>query len=97
MRRSRSLGRVDCFKALCRKVNVETRDADPKGVTLAFRNNAFTNPAALVRWVEAQGSLARIRPDMRIVVADDFEKLSDRLTGTLRIMREIAKIAGKKG
>jgi hypothetical protein len=34
---------------------------------------------------------------MRIVVADDFEQLADRLTGTLRIMREIAKIAGKKG
>ncbi len=34
---------------------------------------------------------------MRIVVVDDFEKLADRLGGTLRIMREIAKIAGKKG
>ena len=34
---------------------------------------------------------------MRIVVADDFEKLADRLDGTLKIMREIAKIAGKKG
>jgi len=40
------------------------------------------------------GPFARIRPDMRIVVADDFEKLGDRLDGTLRIMREIAKIAG---
>jgi hypothetical protein len=35
---------------------------------------------------------------MRIVVVDDFEKLEDRLTGTLKVMREIAKIAGgKKG
>ena len=34
---------------------------------------------------------------MRIVVADDFEKLADRLSGTLKIMREIAKIAGKRG
>jgi transcription-repair coupling factor (superfamily II helicase) len=85
------------IKALCRRSNVEKLDAGPKGVTLAFRNNSFSNPTALVRWVEAQGSLARIRPDMRIVVADDFEKLADRLEGTLRIMREIAKIAAKKG
>jgi hypothetical protein len=34
---------------------------------------------------------------MRIVVTDDFEKLEDRLEGTLRIMREIAKIAAKRG
>jgi hypothetical protein len=33
---------------------------------------------------------------MRIVVADDFEKLADRLAGTLQVMREIAKIAGKR-
>ena len=50
-----------------------------------------------MKWVTSQGSLARVRPDMRIVVADDFEKLADRLDGTLRIMREISKIAGKKG
>ena len=34
---------------------------------------------------------------MRIVVIDDFEKLEDRLDGTLKMMREIAKIAGRKG
>ena len=66
-------------------------------MTLAFRNNSFANPTALVKWVASQGSLARVRPDMRIVVADDFERLANRLDGTLKIMREIAKIAGKKG
>ena len=74
---------------------MEKLDAGAKGLTLAFRGNSFANPAALVKWVAAQGSLARVRPDMRIVVADDFEKLKDRLDGTLRIMREIAKISGK--
>jgi len=34
---------------------------------------------------------------MRIALADDFEKLVDRLSGTLAIMREIAKITGNKG
>ena len=85
------------IKALCRRANVEKLDAGPKGVTLAFRNNSFVNPPALVKWVAAQASPAKVRPDMRIVVVDDFEKLEDRLAGTLRIMREIAKIAGKKG
>ena len=34
---------------------------------------------------------------MRIVVTDDFEEMSDAAGGTLAIMRELAKIAGKKG
>src|SRR5947209_10267259 len=86
------------IKALCRRANVEKLDAGPRGLTLAFRNNAFAHPAALVKWVEAQGSSTRVRPDMKIVVQDDFEKLADRLDGTLRVMREVAKIAaGKRG
>jgi transcription-repair coupling factor (superfamily II helicase) len=85
------------IKALCRRANVEKLEAGPKGLTLAFRNKSFANPPTLVRWVAAQGERARVRPDMRIVVTDDFERLADRLSGTLQIMREIAKIAGKRG
>ena len=85
------------IKALCRRAHVEKLDAGPKGLTLAFRDNSFANPAGLVKWVESQGSMARVRPDMRIVVAGDFEELPDRLEGALATMREIARIAGKKG
>jgi transcription-repair coupling factor (superfamily II helicase) len=85
------------IKALCRRAHVEKLDAGAKGLTLAFRDNSFANPAGLVKWVASQGSLARVRPDMRIVVTGDFDDLPDRLEGTLAIMREIAKIAGKKG
>jgi transcription-repair coupling factor (superfamily II helicase) len=85
------------IKALCRRANVEKLEAGPKGLTLAFRGKSFANPTALVRWVAAQGERARVRPDMRIVVTDDFDKLAARLAGTLAIMREIAKIAGKRG
>ncbi len=49
------------------------------------------------QWVAAKGSLAKVRPDMRIVVTDDFEEMGARLEGTLAIMRELAKIAGRKG
>jgi len=85
------------IKALCRKANVEKLDAGPKGATLAFRKNAFANPTGLVKWVTAQNSMARVRPDMRIVIADDYEKLADRLGRTLKVMREIAKLAARKG
>ena len=85
------------IKALCRRAHVEKLDAGAKGVTLAFRENRFANPAGLVKWVGSQGSLARVRPDMRIVVAGDFETLTERLAGTLAMMKEIARIAARKG
>ena len=85
------------IKALCRRAHLEKLDAGAKGLTLAFRDNSFANPTGLVKWVTSQGSMARVRPDMRIVISDDFEELKDRLEGSLKAMREIAKIAGKKG
>jgi len=84
------------IKALCRASHVEKLDAGPKGMTLAFRDNSFANPTGLVRWVQANED-ARVRPDMRILVSGEFEKLGDRLDGAVKTMREIAKIAGKKG
>jgi transcription-repair coupling factor (superfamily II helicase) len=84
------------IKALCRFANVEKLDAGAKGMTLAFRDNSFANPTGLVKWVTSQGSLARVRPDMKIVLIDDFEALKDRLDGALATMREIARIAKRK-
>ena len=84
------------IKALCRRAHVEKLDAGAKGMTLAFRDNSFANPTGLVKWVTSQGPIARVRPDMRIVVSGDFEELTDRLDGALKTMREIAKIAEKK-
>jgi transcription-repair coupling factor (superfamily II helicase) len=89
--------RLVTIKALCRRAHVEKLDAGAKGLTLAFRDNSFADPAGLVKWVTNQGPLARVRPDMRIVVAGDFEDLASRLEGTLAIMRQIAKIAARKG
>jgi len=84
------------IKALCRRAHVEKLEAGAKGLTLAFRDNSFADPAGLVKWVSAQGPNARVRPDMRIVVSGDFDELPDRLEGVLKIMRQIARIAGKK-
>jgi hypothetical protein len=36
-------------------------------------------------------------PDIRVVAADDFEKLANWVDGTLKIMRRIAKIAARTG
>lgn len=83
------------IKALCRIAHVEKLDAGPKGLTLAFRNNAFANPAGLVQWVQTHPE-ARVRPDMRIAVSGSFGALSQRLAGALQVLQQISKIAQRK-
>ena len=84
------------IKALCRQAHIEKVDAGPKGVIVAFRDNAFANPQGLVRFVTEQGSDARVRQDMRVVFIRDFENPKTRLEGTRTILRTLAAIAMKK-
>jgi transcription-repair coupling factor (superfamily II helicase) len=90
------LMKLVAIKALCRRANVEKVDAGPKGVIIAFRDNAFANPQGLVRFVTEQGSDAKVRPDMKLVFIRDFENAKTRLEGTRAILRTLAAIARKK-
>ncbi|MBS7702946.1 transcription-repair coupling factor [Chelatococcus asaccharovorans] len=88
--------KIVSIKALCRRANVEKVEAGPKGVIVSFRDNAFANPEGLVAYIAEQGSLAKVRPDMRIVFIDDFATPAHRLKGTTAIMRDLARIAERK-
>ena len=84
------------IKALCRKANIEKLEAGPKGVIIAFRDNQFANPQALVRFVAEQGSFAKVRPDMKIVFMREFVDADQRLEGTRQILQSLANMAVKK-
>jgi transcription-repair coupling factor (superfamily II helicase) len=88
-----SLLKIVLIKSLCRRANVEKLDAGPKGVVISFRENKFANPGGLVRWIAEQGSLAKIRPDQKVVVIRDWEKAEQRLKGVAVIMTQFARLA----
>ncbi|MFO1183830.1 MAG: transcription-repair coupling factor [Bauldia sp.] len=90
--------KVVFVKSLCRAANVEKIDAGPKGMVIAFRDNIFANPAGLVAWIGKQGSLAKIRPDQKVVLFREWEDAEDRLKGVAVVMTEFARLAagGKK-
>jgi transcription-repair coupling factor (superfamily II helicase) len=87
---------IVAIKALCRRANVEKVEAGPKGIIVAFRDNEFANPEGLVGYVAKQGTLAKVRPDMRVVFIDDFETAEQRLKGTRRLLTDLARIAERK-
>jgi transcription-repair coupling factor (superfamily II helicase) len=84
---------IVAIKALCRRANVEKIEAGPKGAVLSFRDNTFADPDRLVAFIHAQGSAARVRPDMKVVFFDDWEDPQARLRGTAAILRNLVMLA----
>lgn len=80
------------IKALCLDANVEKIDAGPRGIVIAFRDNSFANPEGLIRYVGKQGSLAKVRPDMKIVFIGDYDREDQRLKGSMALLRDLVGI-----
>ena len=80
-------------KSLCRRANVEKVEAGPKGAVIALRGNEFQNPAGLLNYIAEQGSMAKIRPDQRIVLIRDWKSGEDRLKGVATIMTRLVRLA----
>jgi len=72
---------------------VEKIDAGPKGGTIAFRNNHFANPAALIQLISHHSGTMKVRPDQKIVVTRDWPTPDDRLKGAKALLTQLAKLA----
>ncbi len=81
------------IKGLCRQAGIAKIDAGPKGVVVAFRNDAFANPAGLVQFVQKRSSDWRVRPDHKVVVKGEFETPETRLAAAEKIAGQLAKVA----
>ncbi|MFO0994771.1 MAG: transcription-repair coupling factor [Hyphomicrobiales bacterium] len=81
------------IKLLCRIANVASVDAGAKGAVIGFRGDSFAKPGALVEWITRQGKLAKLRPDMKLVIMRDWETPQERLKGVRQIMTAVVKLA----
>ncbi|MFN0263765.1 transcription-repair coupling factor [Tepidamorphus sp. 3E244] len=81
------------IKLLCLRAGVEKVEAGPMGVVVSFRDNRFANPRGLVEFVANEGRRAKVRPDHSILLKRDWPAASDRLTGTRRLLSDLAKLA----
>jgi len=49
--------------------------------------------ARLVPWINEQGSRARLRPDMKLVLIRNWEDMESRLRGIRQILRQLVALA----
>ncbi len=85
--------RIVAIKALCRRANIDKVDVGPKGAVIGFRDNTFANAAGLMRWIGQQGSIAKVRPDQKIVLMRDWSEIGGRLKGTEVLVGALARLA----
>jgi transcription-repair coupling factor (superfamily II helicase) len=84
---------IVAIKQLALAAGVEKIDAGPKGGTIAFRNNAFANPVALVKLINQHSGTMKVRPDQKIVVSRNWPTPDDRLKGAKALLTQLAKLA----
>ena len=86
---------VVAIKTMCLAANVERIEVGPKGAVLSFRDNTFANPDGLISYIAKHPEGARVRPDMKVVFFDEWEKPEERLKGAAGILRTLVGIAAK--
>lgn len=88
-----TLLQIVAIKRLCRLASVEKIDAGPKGATIQFRANTFPNPQKLIQWIARNPSLAKVRPDQKMVLMRDWADAGRRLKGAHEILETLAGLA----
>ena len=89
----RHLFEIVTIKQLALAAGVEKIDAGPKGGTIAFRGNAFANPAALIRFINQHSGTMKVRPDQKILVTRDWPTPDDRLAGAKALLTQFVALA----
>ena len=89
----RHLFEIVAIKQLCRAASVERIEAGPKGGIIAFRNNTFANPMALVQLINDHARTMKVRPDQKVVIQRDWPTPEARLKGVQAVLTALSKMA----
>ncbi len=78
------------IKAMCKRAGISKLDGGPKGATIQFHNDKFASPEGLVKFIQNQNGLAKVR-DNKIVVRRDWKNDADKIKGAFAIARDLAE------
>ena len=90
-----NLLQVIAIKQLCQHAGIEKIEAGPKGAVVSFRNNQFSNPEKLVRFIEARSESIKIRPEQKLVYIDSWESVDQRVAGVRRFVGQLVELVGE--
>ena len=80
------------IKLICKQAGIVRLDAGPKGIVLAFRNNKFANPGALIDHIARHPGRIKLRGDQTLFIAADTGGDAERLAIATKIAQEIRNL-----
>ena len=80
------------IKQFCRQAKIEKLDAGPKGAVITFRNNTFSNPEALISYIQSQTGTVKLRPDQKLVFIRPWLTEKERTKGVKEVSQTLSKI-----
>jgi len=86
-----NLLQVMTIKRLCRQAGVEKLDAGPKGATVSFRENSFSNPLALVRLIDRSKGALKLRPDHKLLCRGHWDEPPQRVRGARALLERLVQ------
>jgi transcription-repair coupling factor (superfamily II helicase) len=81
------------IKQYCREAGVEKIDAGPKGASISFRHNDFSNPAGLVAFIQENRGTAKLKPDHKLVYMRVWDNDKTRLDGVRSMIKSLSETA----
>jgi transcription-repair coupling factor (superfamily II helicase) len=89
----RQLLDVAALRAICKRLGIAKVDAGVKGGVVSFRERAGIDPVRLVQWVSRKAGIARLRPDQKLAITQDWVQPQARTRGVMQLMQELSQLA----
>ncbi|MGB3723190.1 MAG: TRCF domain-containing protein, partial [Pacificimonas sp.] len=81
-------------KINCKHANIDKIEAGPKGALISFHEGEFARPEKLINFLQKNAAVVKLRPDQKLFISRDWRSPQQRLAGTLKVSRSMAKLAG---
>ena len=81
------------IKQLCYAAHVAKIDAGPKGAVMAFHDDRFPEPKALVDYIAGERGTVTLRPDQTLLFRRHWDDAAARMRGVKTILKILAGLA----
>ena len=78
------------------EANIAKIDVGAKGALVSFHKDDFPDPAGLIAYTQRLDGIAKLRPDMKLVIARTWSDPKARLNGLYQLTKGLSAIARKR-